>query len=675
MTSAPGPSPDICPNCGGRCYDGSNFCHRCGHLIHSSAANAYKSHTRTIVSRAEHKGNAVAFLQTTQFTASWRGYATAGYHVAQPHLPITQLTSSRRESATPGYHVTQPYIALPAKAGNGFRFCVGDRVSCRTDAGRNGWATGRVVALHYREDDWAPGQTVPYQIALDERFGGHLIYAPHDTPNLIRSARDGPQATVPFPAVGNASTAHHALMQEVSVIRRLPFVLKADMPSKAPVVERCGELVTPTAATGPWLVSVLLAGPQGSFYEGEYRINILCNAAWPQSPPEVRICSIIHHACVDEEGLVDADLLAEAAATSTCLQHRTSGCWTGGMCAALHAVHWLLVNPMALLPEITHAQMKVYQERNQQRQQVIASYRQLRRCPRLFDAHVGWAPEWFDTSLLSACKCGTPQALRDIVREEASEIYSFPLFAPAFCSTLIAELENFSASSLGTDRPNGMNRYGVVVNDIGLEPMVDRLQDEVLQPLAHLLFPGVGSLFHKQHAFVVRYKMGEDLGLDMHTDDSDVTFNVCLGKEFDGAGLQFCGNQGEATHRQTTLKYKHQLGRCVVHLGHRRHGADDITQGERLNLIIWSLNSEYRASRLSAKSRHQSADAGYEREAGPPDRLCLSFTHDRDYGVFKNFTASNVKHMGKGWCPPSHAEYAGFRAASSDQNSSEVSKA
>ena len=27
----------------------------------------------------------------------------------------------------------------------------------------------------------------------------------------------------------------------------------------------------------------------------------------------------------------------------------------------------------------------------------------------------------------------------------------------------------------------------------------------------------------------------------MHTDDSDVTFNICLGLDFQGAGLQFCG--------------------------------------------------------------------------------------------------------------------------------------
>mgnify|MGYP003333528851 CR=1 FL=1 len=44
---------------------------------------------------------------------------------------------------------------------------------------------------------------------------------------------------------------------------------------------------------------------------------------------------------------------------------------------------------------------------------------------------------------------------------------------------------------------------------------------------------------------MVQYKHGEDLGLDMHTDASDVTLNVCLGKEFTGAGLTFCGVRGD----------------------------------------------------------------------------------------------------------------------------------
>ena len=35
---------------------------------------------------------------------------------------------------------------------------------------------------------------------------------------------------------------------------------------------------------------------------------------------------------------------------------------------------------------------------------------------------------------------------------------------------------------------------------------------------------------------------------------------------------------------------------CLFMVG-PRHGADDITEGERLNLIVWNKNSEYRRFR------------------------------------------------------------------------------
>ena len=118
----------------------------------------------------------------------------------------------------------------------------------------------------------------------------------------------------------------------------------------------------------------------------------------------------------------------------------------------------------------------------------------------------------------------------------------------------------------------------------------------------------------------------------MHVDNSDVTFNVCLGKEFTGAGLAFCGYMGEPAHRHLSHTYTHRKGRCVVHLGRRRHGADDIASGERMNLIIWNHNLAYRASRASVGLQRQRA---YAREAGPPDLQCLSYTHDRDYLEYK----------------------------------------
>merc|ERR1712151_507613 len=95
--------------------------------------------------------------------------------------------------------------------------------------------------------------------------------------------------------------------------------------------------------------------------------------------------------------------------------------------------------------------------------------------------------------------------------------------------------------------------------------------------------------------------------------------------------------------------------------GHRRHGADDITEGERLNLIVWNHNEEFRKSSLHAR-HHMQTPKTYEPESGPPDKMCLSFTHDRDYGVFKEYDAKSLQHRGEGWCPPHHAEYDGFVA-------------
>ena len=40
--------------------------------------------------------------------------------------------------------------------------------------------------------------------------------------------------------------------------------------------------------------------------------------------------------------------------------------------------------------------------------------------------------------------------------------------------------------------------------------------------------------------------------------------------------------------------------------------------------------------------------------------VCLSYTHDRDYGVFKDYPAGKEGHRGRGWCPPQPFVYDGF---------------
>ena len=87
-------------------------------------------------------------------------------------------------------------------------------------------------------------------------------------------------------------------------------------------------------------------------------------------------------------------------------------------------------------------------------------------------------------------------------------------------------------------------------------------------------------------------------------------------------------------HRRRAATYAHRVGRAVVHRGRHRHGADDIARGERVNLILWSTSSRYRATELFRRRRARALAVGRAADdAAPPDKVCLSFTHDRDYAL------------------------------------------
>ncbi|KAK3239401.1 hypothetical protein CYMTET_50678 [Cymbomonas tetramitiformis] len=210
---------------------------------------------------------------------------------------------------------------------------------------------------------------------------------------------------------------------------------------------------------------------------------------------------------------------------------------------------------------------------------VLERYSKKCRHPELFDVSKGWKRQWFEPAFFEAIQSshhGDNAKLQSLLEEESPGVYSFPMMTTEFCLMFIEELDNYKSSGLPIRRPNSMNNYGIVVNDIGMERMLSYLQRDFLHPVGLTLFPKEGSQFDAHHSFMVQYKEGEDLGLDMHTDDSDVTFNLCLGKEFTASGLTFCGMMGDPTHRQFTFAYQHRVGRCVVHLGRKRHGADDI---------------------------------------------------------------------------------------------------
>lgn len=122
-----------------------------------------------------------------------------------------------------------------------------------------------------------------------------------------------------------------------------------------------------------------------------------------------------------------------------------------------------------------------------------------------------------------------------------------------------------------------------------------------------------------------------------------MTFNVCLGKEFTGATLTFCGALGAGDHRQRSLVYPHTVGRCVVHRGRQRHGADAILTGHRRNLIIWCTNSAFRLNPGMQRGAVWQAEAGLDPE-------CVSYTHDKDAAKLRGPPPSDLGPP-RGWCP------------------------
>merc|ERR1711974_485326 len=135
--------------------------------------------------------------------------------------------------------------------------------------------------------------------------------------------------------------------------------------------------------------------------------------------------------------------------------------------------------------------------------------------------------------------------------------------------------------------PNSMNNYGVILDEIGFRNFFVELREMIISPISKILYPEEGRNLHDHHGFIVKYKIGEDTDLDFHFDSSEVTLNVCLGKQFTGGSLYFRGLLKDPSTHSENFEFEHVKGRGIIHLGKHRHGANQITSGTRYNLIAW----------------------------------------------------------------------------------------
>ncbi|NXC42379.1 OGFD2 protein, partial [Penelope pileata] len=200
--------------------------------------------------------------------------------------------------------------------------------------------------------------------------------------------------------------------------------------------------------------------------------------------------------------------------------------------------------------------------------------------------------------------CTSPDAnlhglLRYVESFSDKRIYRLPVFTEEFCQTFVEELENFEQSDMPKGRPNSMNNYGVLLNELGMdENFLTPLREKYLRPITALLYPELGGACLDSHkAFVVKYSLHQDLELSCHYDNAEVTLNVSLGKDFTEGSLYFRDFREDPTPAPDYIEVQHVRARGLLHRGGQRHGALPIASGHRWNLIVWLRASAVRNRR------------------------------------------------------------------------------
>lgn len=494
---------------------------------------------------------------------------------------------------------------------------------------------------------------------------------------------------LPLPGLAQQATlslsGQHALdvlQWEVGFLRTAPpaFLRRVEGPWLLQQVARDDHLFTLRDPDGPWwAVDLLLLCPVGSpycAYSQEYRVRITLDKRWPKHPPiGARFLTAIDHFYVDPEDSNELrfpleQLFAAAPGPGSLPRHVVKESLLArrhGLLAGAHRLHFALGGPLIPLSEDASEMWNVLLQAHAQRSAAVAAYIPWRVHPALFVEN-SWNDGWLDPRLRSALiedekarqqfleadpSFGARSGpLQRLATEVLPGVFEVPALAPGFRNALREELEGFSAKAhaLGMTprRPNNHHKFGAITGDVGLESLMLALLWRVVLPLARSLFPMEGAELDGQHSFFVRYRLDQDIHLDSHHDDSEVTFNVALdGDDPEGAELHFCGLLGDPDHRQWRSSYKHRPGYAVLHLGRHRHGVSRITAGERQGLIIWGRSSAWR----------RAGQGSYQREQSPPDYRCLSYTHDIDYTTYKEHPAEAADAAQNAWCPPPGFEY------------------
>lgn len=188
--------------------------------------------------------------------------------------------------------------------------------------------------------------------------------------------------------------------------------------------------------------------------------------------------------------------------------------------------------------------------------------------------------------------------LEEWMDEEMFDVYSFPLLSKTFCRKLcsyVSSLTSYLESS--SQKPdNPIRSCYRDLDNLGLGWLNDLVFHLILKPISAQLYRDTdleGGDLDWRHGFIAAYSGKPTTSkprqrLVPHTDDAEVTLNLCLGDKFDGGDLNFWGVRGDQTAGKFVGEYQPEVGRAVVHSGRHLHEVTEITSGDRFALIQWA---------------------------------------------------------------------------------------
>lgn len=162
-----------------------------------------------------------------------------------------------------------------------------------------------------------------------------------------------------------------------------------------------------------------------------------------------------------------------------------------------------------------------------------------------------------------------------MVDDLGHNIYEFPLFTERFCREIVAMAE--AKDKWTIDRHANYPTNDVLLNEIGLNNIYDRVLHEVVRPLCIHLWKLEGPSWDafSNENFMARYTMSRQSHLALHHDRSHLTLVVKLNDEFDGGGTWF--------PKYNLLSNPERIGTATIHPGMitHQHGARPIYAGRR----------------------------------------------------------------------------------------------